>query len=353
MTKRRQVGLSAFSNLTAASELAVPIDDPPPKTKRKSNKVKLGAGVNATIHTPPNRVESMETSDTEISTIEEVDRRTTESSPDPTPEVYFASDRSQSGSKLSSAPQTSCPACLGTILHPLANCPVVQGGPDSIEARIAQMEKNPGFAPSSEVIAALRRFAEKARSMRTDSSNDSLDMEPSQVSDPSVALHGGVSSTGAKPITRRGHEIAEVPVGTHGEGSSSENSTKGDGARLRTPFNASSVHLHLLEDQLVPLLHGSAKRGPRRSVLDDIPSSSETESKSSFEDLMLDEEEDLSVQPSHKQKRKLSTTRTSSIEPELTSEDEEDSLTHVYMDTSHDALDRSQVCTVHHLGNVT
>lgn len=317
--------------------------------------MKLGAGVNSTIHTigtPQNRVESMETSSTEISIIGEVNRRTTESSLDPTPELYFASDRSQSGSKLGSTPQTSCPACLGTILHPLADCPVVQRGPDSIEARIAQMEKNPGFAPSSEVIAALHRFAENARSIPTDSSNDSLDIESSRVSDPSVALYGGVSST-----TSRGHEIAEVPVGAHGEGSSSENSTKGGSegdrlARLRIPVNASSVHLHPLEDQLVPLLYGSAKRGSRRSVLDDILSSSETESKSSSEDLMLDEEEDLSLQPSHKRKRIVSTTRTSSIEPELTSEDEEDSLM-VYMDTLHDALDRSQVSVIHLLGDLT
>jgi hypothetical protein len=84
--------------------------------------------------------------------------------------------------------------------------------------------------------------------------------------------------------------------------------------------------------------------------LDEIPSSSESGSKSSAEDLMLDEEEDFSLQPPHKPTRKLSKIRPSSTEPELTSEDEEDSLIPVYMDTSHGALDRSQVCIVHLLG---
>jgi hypothetical protein len=85
--------------------------------------------------------------------------------------------------------------------------------------------------------------------------------------------------------------------------------------------------------------------------LDEIPSSSETESKSSSEDLVLDEEEDL--QPSHKQRKKLLITRPSSVEPELTSEDEEDPSVPVYMDTSHDVLNHSQVCIVQLLGNLT
>jgi hypothetical protein len=210
------------------------------------------------------------------------------------------------------------------------------------------MEKSPGLAPSSEVITSPRGIAEKARSIPSDSSlrNDSSDMEPSQVSLPSVALYRG-SSTGTKPKIPKGHGISEVLVEARGEGSSRESSTEGENdgdnpAQEMTPVNASSMHLHL-EDQLVPLLHRSAKRGPRRSVLDEIPSSSETESESSSEDLVLDEEEDLSLQPSHKQ-RKLSITRPSLIEPELTSEDEEDPSAPVYMDTSHDVFDHSQVC---------
>lgn len=346
-TRRLKAGPSTFGDVSAATEPAVSPDDPPPKTLWKGNKVGLGARSNGKIHViTPDRVEGMETSGAE-----EVNRRTTESNLAATPELCIASAGprgSRSKSKLGSATQTSCPACLGTSVHPLAECPVVRRGPDSIEARIAEMEKNPGFAPSSEVITALRRFVEKARSIPSDSSNDSSDLEPSRVSVSSVAFYEGSTNTAAKPTTPKGREISEVPVEAHGEGSSSESSSedeiKGDELTRLTRVKASSVHQHLLEDQLVPLIHGSAKRGPRRSVLDEIPSSSETGSISSSEDLELDEEEDLSIQPSHKQTRKLSTTRSSSIEPEPTSEDEEDALMPVYMDTSHEALDRSHVC---------
>lgn len=351
--KKLQSDSSAFSDPATTGELAVPVDDPPIKTKRKGEKVKLSAGMNGAIPTvtqrTPNRVESMEMSGADASIIGEVNGR-------PTPELNAAGGEphgSQSGSKLCSATLTSFPVCLGTVERPLATCPIVRGS-NSIESRIAQIEKSPGLAPSSEVTS-ISKFAEKARPIPSDSRNDSSDMGPSQVSAPPVALYRG-SSTGVKPKIPTGHEISEVRVEAHGEGSSSESSTESENdgdnaAQQRTPVNAPSMHLHLGE-QLVSSLHGSAKRGPRGSVLDEIPSSSETESKSSSEDLVLDEEEDLSLQPSHKQRRKLSITRPFSIEPELTSEDEEDPLP-VYMDTSHDVLNRSQVCILQLLGDPT
>lgn len=346
ISRKLQSDSRTFPDPATAGELAVPVDDPPTKTKRKGDRVKLYAGMNGAIPTiaqrKPNRMESMETSGAEASTIGEVNGR-------PTPELNIAGGEphgSQSGSKLCSATLTSCPACLGTVVHPLAACPVVQGGPESIVSRVAQMEKSPGFAPSSEVIA------ENARSMPSNSRNDSSDLEPSQVSVPSVAP----SSTGTKPKIPKGHEISEVRVEARGEGSSSESSTEaendgGNPVQQRTPVNASSMHLHL-EDQLVPLLHSSSKRGPHRSVLDEIPSSSETESKSSSEDLVLDEE-DLSPQPSHKQRRKPLITRPSLIEPEFTSEDEEGLSVPVYMDTSHDVPDHPRVCIIQLLGDLT
>jgi hypothetical protein len=355
ISKKLQSDSRSFSDPATAGELAIPVNDSPPKTKRKGDKVKLVAGMNGAIpnvtQRTPNRVDSMEMSGAEASIVGEVNGR-------PTPELNVAGGEphgSQSGSKLGSAMLTSCSPCSGTVVHPLAACPIVQGEPDSIESRIVQMDKSPGLAPSSEVITSLRRIAVKARSIPSDSRNDSSDMGPSQVSVPSVALYKG-SGASAKPKTPTGHEISEVRVEARGEGSSSESSTEGENdgdnlAQQRTRVNASSMHLHL-EDQLVPLLHGSVKRGPRRSVLDEIPSSSETESESSSEDLMLDEEEDLSLQPSHKQRRKLSITRRSSIEPELTSEDEEDPSMPVYMDTSHDVLGHPQVCIVQLLGDL-
>ena len=137
----------------------------PPKTKRKRDKVKLGAGMNGAIpavaQRMPNRVESMETSGAEASIIGEVNGGHTS-------ELNIAGGEphgSQSGSKLGSATLTSYSSCLETVVHPLAACPVVQGVPDSIESRIALMEKSPGFAPSPEVTTSLRRIAEKARSI--------------------------------------------------------------------------------------------------------------------------------------------------------------------------------------------
>jgi hypothetical protein len=77
----------SFSDPATAGELAVSIDDPPPKTKRKGDKVKLGAGMNGAIPTvaqrTPNRVEIMETSGAEASNIGEVNGR-------PTPELNVA-----------------------------------------------------------------------------------------------------------------------------------------------------------------------------------------------------------------------------------------------------------------------
>lgn len=358
MSKKLQSDSSAFSDSTTG-KLAAPVDDPPPKTMRKGDKVKLGAGTNGAMPTvaqqTSNHVESTETSGAEASIIGEVNERPTERGLDPTPKLNAGG--SQSGSKLGSAMLTSCPACLGTVLHSLADCPVVQGGPDSIRSRIAQLEKSPGLAPSSEVYTSLRRFVEKARPIPSDLRSDYSVMEPSRVPVPSVALYRG-SSTGAKPKIPKGHEISEVRVEARGEGSSSDSSTESENdgnnpTQQKAPANTSSMHLHL-KDQLVPLLHGSpAKRAPRRSVLDEIPSSSETESKSSSEDLVLDEEEDLSLQPPHKQRRKHSITRPFSIEPGLTSEDEEDLSAPVYMDTSPDALDHSRVCTVQLLVDLT
>lgn len=83
-SKKLQSDSRSFSDPATAGELAVPIDDPPPKTKRKGDKVKLGAGMNGAIPTvvqrTPNGVESMETSGAEASNIGEVNGR-------PTPEL--------------------------------------------------------------------------------------------------------------------------------------------------------------------------------------------------------------------------------------------------------------------------
>ncbi|KAH8990480.1 hypothetical protein EDB92DRAFT_746741 [Lactarius akahatsu] len=91
--------------------------------------------------------------------------------------------------------------------------------------------------------------------------------------------------------------------------------------------------MNLLQDQLIALIRGPEKGGPRCSVLDEIPSSSETGSESSPEDLLLDEEEDLSRQPPRKQKP-FSKSRLSSMEPEPEpTSDDGSASSHVFMDT--------------------
>jgi hypothetical protein len=98
--KKLQSDSGAFSDPATTGELAVPVEDPPLKTKRKGDKVKLGAGKNRVIPTVAERtrVESMETSGVDASIIGEVNGR-------PTPELNVAGGEphgSQSGSK---APQ--------------------------------------------------------------------------------------------------------------------------------------------------------------------------------------------------------------------------------------------------------
>jgi len=171
-----------------------------------------------------------------------------------------------------------------------------------------------------------------------------------------VALSKGGSIAEVEPTIPKGLEISEVPVEAHDEGSSSDTSTEIENewsglTRATASVNAPPGPVGL-EDQLTALIHGPAKRGPRTSVLDEIPSSSEAGCESSSEDLVLDEEEDLSKQPSQKLMRALSKTRPSPIEAEHTSGDEEDASLPVYMDTSHAVPDHLQVRILHLPGDL-
>ncbi|KAH9176299.1 hypothetical protein EDB89DRAFT_146346 [Lactarius sanguifluus] len=161
---------------------------------------------------------------------------------------------------------------------------------------------------------------------------------------PGRSTSGEGLRTGANPTIPDGLAISGVPIEARGEGSSDESSSEDEdeeaavpSAKPGTSIADPSIPTNLLQDQLIALIRGPEKGGPRRSVLDEIPSSSETGSESSPEDLMLDEEEDLSRQPSRKQKP-LSKSRLSSMEPEPehTSEDDGSASSHVFMDTSNE-----------------
>jgi hypothetical protein len=198
----------------------------------------------------------------------------------------------------------------------------------------------------------------EANSTPSVSSSGSSSTESPQMSIPVHTLTA-VSSGGLSPEARhaiaKDPEISEVHIESHGEGGSSdESSAEGEGDEEAVPLVkrarsviAPSVPVHLLEDQLTALIRGPEKREPYKSVLDEIPSRSETGSETSSEDLILDEEEDLSRQPSQKQMRVLSTVPLLSIEPESTSEDEERASLPIYMDTSHEVPHRPSVSFFH------
>ncbi|KAI0256093.1 hypothetical protein BJV78DRAFT_1278655 [Lactifluus subvellereus] len=314
LSKKLQADGRTFSDLATASELAVPVHDSP--LKRIRNKLKPYSETDGADHPtrvpPASSEESMETNGDEDNVARKVDQRLdatidaveeeTAASPEPAPEPRFASAQSpesESDSKSGGSKQQPVrPACSAKSVHPLTDCPVFLEGADVIGARIAQMEVDK-LRPSSEVI---RIFAAKARSTSSGSSSGSSSTES-----PRVPVPGG-PSTRARPTIPKDLEISEVHVEGHGEGSSDESSTEGEDegagavplAMRPVSVTAPSVPVHVLEDQLTALIRGPEKRGPRKSVLDEIPSSSETGSETSSEDLMLDEEEDLSQQPSRK-----------------------------------------------------
>lgn len=356
-------------------ELAISVDDTNPNRK---SKVKPGARWDLPF---AGNVEAMETNSAERSIVRKANQRAPKSNRPlalykPTVAIDLDEDSansrhstsgrgcssaepsgSESVSKLDSTQQGSCSACSGQSAHPLAECPI-QKKPDLNEMRVAQMVKNPGLVPFSQAVVPRRQFAEKPRS---DSSSDSSDTGSSPVSvlaATPVALSKGVSIAEAKSMIPKGLGISEVPIEADGEDSSSESSTEGENeengsARVPPSLDDPSGPVDL-DDQLTALITGPAKSGPRKSILDEIPSSSEarSESESSSEDLMLDEEEDLSKQPSHKHTRAHSKIRLSSIEPEHTSEDEEDVSAPVYMDTSHEVTDHPQVRILRYPGDL-
>jgi len=364
LTKRQQAHPRNLS-LVSTSEIAVRVDDPPPKTTRKSKEVKPSARIthvssaasveavgtnvperstrkaNQTtlIHNGPSAsLNPVELNESIAAVAIEEAATNSRSSTSEHDHTSVEPPGSEPGSKLGSA----------NSIHPLAGSAIAQERPDSIEVHTAQMEKDPGFAPSSEAVVH-RQFAEKARSTLPDSNNDSdtgsSPMSAFATTPASFSKEGSIAEV--TPTIPKGLELSEVPIEAHGEGSSSDSSTESEDEWNELAGVVASLNASLgpvdLEDQLTALIHGPAKHGPRKSALDEIPSSSEAGGESSSEALILDEEEDMSKQPSYKRMRALSKIRSSSIEPEDTSEDEEDASVPIYMDTSHEVPDQPQV----------
>ncbi|KAH9002106.1 hypothetical protein EDB86DRAFT_364833 [Lactarius hatsudake] len=213
-------------------------------------------------------------------------------------------------------------------------------GTSSIPAHITQTEVNVDSRPvvSEEATVTLRALTGNAQPVP---SRFFSTASTSRVQFPGRSTSGEGPRTVENPTIPKGLAISGVPIEARGEGSSDESSSEDEdeeaavpSAKPGTSISDPSIPMNLLQDQLIALIRGPEKGGPRRSVLDEIPSNSETESESSPEDLMLDEEEDLSRQPPRKQKP-LSKSRLSSMEPEPepTSEDDGSASSHVFMDT--------------------
>lgn len=363
LTKRQQAHQSHLCDLDSTGEIAVRVDDPPPKTSRKSKEVKPSARI--THVSSAASVEAVGTNVPERSTRKANQRTLIHNGPSASlnpvgPIAAVTVEEAVTNSRGStsehhhtsvepSGSESGSELGYGNSIDPLAWSPIAQERPDSIEVHTAQMEKDPGLAPSSEAVVPHRQFAEKARSTRSDSGSDSdtgsFPTSALATTPASFSKEGSIAE--ATPTIPKGLEISEVPIEAHGEGSSSDGSTESEDEWNELAAVVASVNVSLgpvdLEDQLTALIRGPAKRGSRKSVLDEIPSSSEAGGESSSEALILDEEEDLSKQPSHTPMRALSTILPSSIEPEDTSEDEEDASAPIYMDTSHEVPDLPQV----------
>jgi hypothetical protein len=364
LNNRLRADHSTFSDRTIASGLALPAHDLPPKKTRMGNKLKSGSRTDGADHAtalvPPTRSKKfMEVNNAEGNVASDAIERATVVSSEPALDPRFASSQSpesESDSNPGPKPQGSFPARFAKSVRPQGECPVTEGA-DSIEAHNAKMDLDPGLARSSEGIVTRCTSTAKTKSTPSVSSSGSSSTESPQLSilvHTLTAISSGELSPETRPAIAKDLEISEVHVESHGEGGSSdESSIEGEGdeeavplvKRARTVI-APPVPVHLL-DQLTALIRGPENREPYKSILDEIPSRSETGNETSSEDLILDEEEDFSRQPSQKRMRVRSTVPLLSVEPESTSEDEDRASLPVYMDTSHEVPHRRSVSLFH------
>ena len=369
LTKRQQAHSSDIWGLVSTREIVVRVDDPPPKTTRKSKESKeVKPSARITHVSSAASMGAVATNVPERSTRKKDQRTSIHNGPSASlnsvewngPVVAISVEETATNSRASTSEhhhisveppesETSSKLVSGNSIHRLAGSPIAQETPDSAEVHTARTEKDPGLAPSSEAVVPHYHFAKKARLTSPDSGSDSVtrSFPMSALATTSTSISKVDSSAEATPTIPKGLEISEVPIEAHGEGSSSDSSTESEDEWNKLVEVVASINTSPgpvdLEDQLTALIRGPTKRGPRKSILDEIPSSSEGD-ESNSEALILDEEEDLSKQPSYKRVGALPTIRPSSIEPEDTSsEDEEDAPVRIYMDTSHEVPDHTRV----------
>lgn len=334
LIRRMHADPEAFSDLVTeiavSSRPDVLAANPPPTGARKRSRLKTGPSPEENQHLSklrrPPATQDIAERDTMLASHAPL-KETATAGPRPTaahPTITVRPSESESG-----------PVRRKKTAHTLEGHSAVKGG--TVITPSTQPEVNVNSRPVASEGTSSTLGTLTANSQLVPSTGNALRVP----SFPGGSASGVRLRTGVKPTIPEGLVISGVPVEAHGEGSSDESSSEDEDeegtvplAKPATSIGDPSIPMNLLEDQLTALIRGPEKRGPRRSVLDEIPSSSETGSESSPEDLMLDEEEDLSQQPSRKQKA-FSKNRLSSIEPETvpSSEDEGSASLHVFMDT--------------------
>ncbi|KAI0334957.1 hypothetical protein GY45DRAFT_1367001 [Cubamyces sp. BRFM 1775] len=228
------------------------------------------------------------------------------------------SSKAVNGKKGRPSSVPSCPICDKATAHPRSECPVVQGGPESLRVRIAQLKKTGRNIDLVDELEVLLKEAQRRRKSLGDqraggvpapinvppgSGHTSDEATPSPVFPLSAAKF--TSPTPSRPPLPRvpaGSEISEVAVESKDEGSSNESESEDDSEEERNDRDnvaSTSVALpdvsvtDLASVDLEALLRGPVK--PRGSILNQIPSESTTEEeKESDDDARPDEDVDLS-----------------------------------------------------------
>ncbi|KAI0063572.1 hypothetical protein BV25DRAFT_385522 [Artomyces pyxidatus] len=207
-----------------------------------------------------------------------------------------------------------------------------------MEECLAELEADPDLADPT-IISELRALLSKARSERSD------DRQPTPLREKTPA---SVSlSSASKPTIPAGLTISEVHIESRNEGSSNESSddddanesTKDPSVREPSPDGL------LFEEKLAALLQGPERRGPRKSVLDEIPSDSHSDEESEKEDILLDEEEDLRTQLSRRRSKAFAREKSSSQEPDVVGldGDADEGSKSVFMDHSQELPPYEQI----------
>ena len=211
------------------------------------------------------------------------------------------------GGKQRNPNDLPCPVCLGTPFHLRFRCPLIEAGPDAIEKRLKELkEENTGHLTllAEELEHVLRN--QKARAQlskpRTFASHSVSKGGADVMSSSSpVAKQSEGGSSSRKPTIPSGSKISEVTVENYDEGSSigdsddedSEGNENSSSEQPATAYKLPSTFpglASLADVDLEAIIRGPTSQV--KTVLDDIPSRSISDSEEEPEDEVMDEDEE-------------------------------------------------------------